>query len=468
VPDVEVVCGDAYDLVRSLSENSVDLILTSPPYFGLRNYGTCAVRVWGGAPSCSHRWQQPGGELEVRGQFCPACGAWRGQLGLEPSVGMYVEHLRDFFRLCLRVLKPWGNVILNLGDTFARSPGKGGSGPGSKERAYAGGSLAAVRKGKRDSGKWCRLSDQATRCEFPEKMKLGIPWRVRFALNDDGWVSRDDIVWEKPNSMPSSAGSRLTTTYEMVFRFVRDVRPGPYCRLRSSALLNAPDVAAEFGRRCATWGSVGILPREMCEPEWARHLVRLDAYFDLDAVRLPLAESSVRRALQATLERQHGGPKAAGYAEAVMHEQKRAVPNLLRSLKAKVSREQGKFGLASVSRTVDGLHDGEWGRYFHPWGKNPGDVWSIPTEGFEGAHFAVMPLQLCRLLVMLLCPPGGLVLDPFCGSGTVLVAAAQLGRRALGFEVNPEYADLARARLAREGSQVTLWELEPVAGGGCG
>ncbi|MEW5935709.1 MAG: site-specific DNA-methyltransferase, partial [Bacillota bacterium] len=300
------------------------------------------------------------------------------------------------------------------------------------------------------------------------KMKLGVPWRVRFALNDDGWVSRDDIVWEKPNSMPSSACSRLTTTYEMVFRFVRDVRPGPYCRLRSSALLNAPDVAAEFGRRCATWGSVGILPREMCEPEWAPHLVHPDAYFDLDAVRLPLAESSVRRALQATLERQRGGPKAAGYAEAVMHEQKRAIPNLLRSLKAKVSREQGKFGLASVSRTVDGLHDGDWQRYFHPWGKNPGDVWSIPTEGFEGAHFAVMPLQLCRLLVVLLCPPRGLVLDPFCGSGTVLVAAAQLGRRALGFEISPEYAELARARLAREGSQVTLWELEPAAGGSCG
>ncbi|MEW5935995.1 MAG: DNA methyltransferase, partial [Bacillota bacterium] len=340
MPDVEVVCGDAYDVVRSLPENSVDLILTSPPYFGLRTYGAPAVRVWGGDPTCSHRWEGGTGEAEVRGQFCPACGAWRGQLGLEPSVGMYVEHLRDFFRLCLRVLKPWGNLALNLGDTFARSPAKGGSGPGSKERAYAGGNLAVVRKGKRDSGKWCRLSDQAAQCGFPEKMKLGIPWRVRFALNDDGWVSRDDIVWEKPNSMPSSAGSRLTTTYEMVFRFVRDVRPGPYCRLRSSALLNAPDVAAEFGRRCATWGSVGILPREMCEPGWAPHLVRLDAYFDLDAVRLPLAESSVRRALQATLERQRGGPKAAGYSEAVMHQQKRAIPNLLRSLKAKVSREQ--------------------------------------------------------------------------------------------------------------------------------
>jgi site-specific DNA-methyltransferase (adenine-specific) len=132
-----------------------------------------------------------------------------------------------------------------------------------------------------------------------------------------------------------------------------------------------------------------------------------------------------------------------------MHEQKRAIPNLLRSLKAKVSREQGKFD-------------------FHPWGKNPGDVWPVPTEGSEGAHFAVMPLQLCRLLVMLLCPPGGLVLDPFCGSGTVLVAAAQLGHRALGFEVNPEYAELARARLAREGAQMTVWELEPAAGGGCG
>ena len=438
-----VLCGDAYQLIESLPDASVDLVLTSPPYYGLRTYGSPAVRVWGGDPSCPHAWQG-GDPAGPGGQLCAKCGAWRGQLGLEPSVGMYVEHLRGFFRLCLRALKPSGNLALNLGDSFARSPAKGGSGPGSKERACAGG---------------CGMAGA------PEKMKLGVPWRVRFALNDDGWVSRDDIVWEKPNGMPSSACSRLTTTYEMVFRFVKETRPGPYCRLRSSA---PPDVEAEFRRRCATWGSVGILPREMCEPEWAPHLVRLDAYFDLDAVRLPFAESTWRRALQATLERQRGGAKAAGYAEAVMHEQKRAIPNLLRSLKAKASRERGKFGLASVSRTVDGLHDGDWGRYFHPWGKNPGDVWPIPTEGFDGAHFAVMPLQLCRLLVMLLCPPGGLVLNPFCGSGTALVAAAQLGRRALGFEVNPEYAELARARLAREGAQMTVWELEPAAGGGCG
>lgn len=461
----EILCGDAYELVESLPDASVDLVLTSPPYYGLRTYGAAAVRVWGGDPSCPHAWEG-GDPAGPGGQLCGKCGAWRGQLGLEPSVGMYVEHLRGFFRLCLRVLKPSGNLALNLGDTFARNPAKGGSGPGSKERAYAGGGLGAVKKDKRDAGKWCRLSDLAAQCEFPEKMKLGVPWRVRFALNDDGWVSRDDIVWEKPNSMPSSAGSRLTVVYEMVFRFVKDPRPGPYCRLRSSALLNAPDAAAEFGRRCGTWGSVGVLPQEMCEPEWAPHLARLDAYFDLDAVRLPLAESSARRALQATLERQSGGPKAAGYAAAAAHGQGRAIPDLLRSLKVRAAREQGKWGLASVSRTVDGLHDGDWQRYFHPWGKNPGDVWPIPTEGFEGAHFAVMPLRLCRLLVMLLCPPGGLVLDPFSGSGTVLVAAAQVGRRALGMEINPEYAELARARLAREGSQMTVWEVASAAGGG--
>lgn len=461
----QVLRGDAYELVGSLPDASVDLVLTSPPYFGLRTYGAAAERVWGGDGACGHEWEGGSGAAGVREQLCGRCGAWRGQLGLEPSVGMYVEHLRDFFRLCLRVLKPSGSLALNLGDTFARSPAKGGLGPRGKERAYAGGGLAAVKRGKRDAGKWCRLSDRPAGCEFPEKMKLGVPWRVRFALNDDGWVSRDDLAWFKLNSMPSSARARLSTTYEMVFRFVKNTRPGPFCQIRSSA---PPDVADEFRRRCATWGSAGVLPRGMCEPGWAPHLVGLDAYFDLDAVRLPLAESSLRRALQPTLERQSGGLKAAGYAAAAAHGQERAIPDLVRSLKARAAREAGKFEAASVPRAVDGPHDNDWARCFHLWGKNPGDVWPIPTRGFGGAHFAVMPLELCRRLVMLLCPPGGLVLDPFCGSGTALVAAAQLGRRALGFEVNPEYAELALARLAREGAQMTVWELEPAAGGGCG
>ena len=215
----EIRQGDCRSLLKELPDESVDLILTSPPYWSLRDYGPSAEAVWGGDPACVHEWEEmpkgwpnrgyaPHGAETKRpelkwektipsgGVFCRKCGAWRGQLGLEPDWRMYVEHVREIFRECFRVLKRCGNLAVVLGDTFASSNGKKAAfGPGT-----------------------------------PEKMKLGIPWRVRFALNDDGWISRDDIVWAKTNNMPSSVRTRFTCTYEMIFRFIKDPPPAPTSR----------------------------------------------------------------------------------------------------------------------------------------------------------------------------------------------------------------------------------------------
>ncbi|WP_338835853.1 DNA-methyltransferase [Neomoorella thermoacetica] len=478
--NVKLRCGDCRDLLKSLPDESVDLILTSPPYWSLRDYGLAAETVWGGDPGCAHEWEQQaegwpnrngeprGGEAKrpelnwektpSGGAFCRKCGAWWGQLGLEPDWRMYIEHLREIFRECRRVLKKSGNLAVVLGDTFARNPAKGGSGPGSKEQAYP---------------SVCPLAARTD----PDKMKLGIPWRVRFVLNDDGWISRDDIIWRKSNCIPSSVRTRFSTVYEAVFRFIKDTTPGPYAQIRSSA---PPEIEREFRRRCSAWGSVGVLPLERCETDWRQHLVRLDTYFDLDAVREPHASSSTARYLQRTLPVQTGGPKADASLEATVRKERhsrlihlagreRVVRELGLSGGQSPGQEMlfegwnpdgpergcegGKYAATSLRTVIDGLHDNRWPEYFHPYGKNPGDVWTLPTAAFKGAHFAVFPLALAERLVAALCPPGGLVLDPFCGSGTSLLAAARLGRRGLGFEVNPEYAEMARRRVAAEAGQ---------------
>lgn len=469
MPDFEVRCGDCREMLKSTPDESVDLILTSPPYWSLRDYGSAAETVWGGESGCAHEWERRpegwpnrsgeprGGEAKrpelnwektpSGGAFCRKCGAWLGQLGLEPDWRMYIEHLWEIFRECRRVLKKSGNLAVVLGDTFARAH------TGIRERT------------------------EGAACRDPDKMKLGIPWRVRFALNDDGWISRDDIIWWKQNSMPSSVKTRFTCTYEVVLRFIKDPSPGFYAQVRSSA---PPEIEREFRKRCAAWGSAGVLPLEMCEPGWRPHLVRLDTYFDLDAVREPHASSSAARYLQRTLPTQTGGPKAGAFLETVTRKERHTRlihlsgrERVMRELgldggpppgqeslfldweldRPEKEREKGKYAIASQRPDVDGLHDNRWPEYFHPYGKNPGDVWTLPTAAFKGAHFAVFPLALAERLVAALCPPGGLVLDPFCGSGTSLLAAARLGRRGLGFEVNPEYAEMARRRVAAEAGQ---------------
>jgi len=423
-----IICGDCREVIKTLTDESIDLILTSPPYWYLRDYGEAAVQVWGGSPDCVHKFDEDG--------FC-ACGAWRGQLGLEPDWRLYVEHLTEIFSECRRILKKHGNLVLNLGDTFA----KGGSGPHGESSQLADRKVAKA-----------QVISEKPSCRDPAGMKLGIPYRVRFALNDAGWVSRDDIVWFKLNAMPSSVRSRFNTTYEMVFRFMKNTTPGGYCQIRTSA---PPEIEKEFRRKCADWGSVGVLPEGSCEESWKPYLIRLPAYFDLDAVREPLKESTVKRSLQPNLKNQEDR-KGSGMVAAMPEKWTRPGKDIHLTMRDRIRRGKGKFGSVSISATVDGLHENRWEEYFHPYGRNPGDVWGIATTPNHEEHFAIFPETLVSRLILALCPPGGVVFDPFCGSGTTLVVAERYGRKWLGVDAVPEYCKIAQNRVEKEARQLRL------------
>jgi site-specific DNA-methyltransferase (adenine-specific) len=236
------------------------------------------------------------------------------QLGQEVDPADYVRMLVDVFRECRRVLKPTGSLWLNLGDKY-------------------------------ESGEL-----------------LGMPWRVALALRQDGWRLRSDVIWHKPNAMPSAVKSRPTTDHEYVFFFT---------------------LGAEY-------------------------------YYDADAIREPHVTFTERSQMRGG--RRHFGVRGG-------------------------TPEAGKNGGNT------NLHDARWDQAFHPKGRNKRTVWSVPLSKFREAHFAVFPERLVETCILASCPPGGMVLDPFLGSGTTAVVARRLGRDFVGIELVAEYCLIAQRRL---------------------
>lgn len=182
---MSIIVGDTRDILPNLPDGVFHTCVTSPPYFGLRDYGHT------------------------------------GQIGLEPTPDEFVEALVQVMREVRRVLREDGTLWLNLGDTYSRNPQKGGSGPAGKNEAYLGTNyreaILAQQKGSSDGA--VRRGDRpgSRLGSLPDKNLIGIPWRVAFALQADGWYLRQDIIWHKPNPMPESVRDRCTKAHEYIF-----------------------------------------------------------------------------------------------------------------------------------------------------------------------------------------------------------------------------------------------------------
>ena len=297
--------GDALEVLRTLPDASVDCCVTSPPYFGLRDYGV------------------------------------QGQIGAESSPAEFVAALVAVFAEVRWVLADDGTLWLNLGDSYVGNPNSGSASLNRKSG-----------DGKHAAGAAFRVEGLPIKGApgIGPKNLLGIPWRVAFALQDDGWILRNDVIWAKPNGMPESVTDRLSTKHEHLFLFAKSRR----------------------------------------------------YWFDLDPIREPHVSEPGREG-----------------------------ENCLRGQKA----------IRPVGPNSGSYSDG---------GRNPGDVWTIPTQPFSEAHFAVFPVEIPRRAIAAGCKPGGTVLDPFSGSGTTGLAASQLGRRYVGIDLNRDYLDLSlRTRLVQ-------------------
>jgi len=264
---IEILQGDCVELLNKLEDQSINTCITSPPYWGLRNYND-----------------------EEK------------QLGMEDTPEEFTENLVKVFKEIKRVLRDDGTVWLNLGDSYGKN-----------------------------------------------KQLTGIPWRVAFALQSDGWYLRQDIIWHKPNPMPESVRDRCTKAHEYIFLLSKNVK----------------------------------------------------YYYDHEAIK-----------------------EDAKYPNG---------PNSPHKIKA-----------------VDNVYSANLQKIGANPKRNKRSVWTITTKPFKGAHFATFPKDLIEPCVLAGCPEGGTVLDPFGGSGTTGIVAAQHNRNAVLLELNQEYIDLAKERINKE------------------
>ena len=211
---------DCIEGLKQLDSESIDCCVTSPPYWGLRDYGI-EGNIWDAQEGCDHQWVDNtyirntdktagdkqktnegsvGRDVPIDNAFCSKCGAWKGQLGLEPTPELYVKHLVDVFREVKRVLKKSGTAWLNLGDSYF------GTGTGQKDTGIA---SISPKDWPQDKPKKHDI--------LKPKDLVGIPWRVAFALQEDGWWLRQDIIWCKGNPMPESITDRCTKAHEYIF-----------------------------------------------------------------------------------------------------------------------------------------------------------------------------------------------------------------------------------------------------------
>ena len=311
--------GDVLDVLRQLPDESVQTCVTSPPYWGLRDY-KIEPQVWDAQEGCEHEWgddlkaKQSGGgwakgdtfdkkkEFDLgehsQGFFCLHCGAWHGSLGLEPTPELFVQHMVEVFREVKRVLRNDGTAWVNLGSSYA-----GSGSPGGDFRDGKGGDTYLRPYNRSD-------------CGFKPKDMVPIPWMVAMALQSDGWWLRSDIIWYKPNPMPESVTDRPTKSHEYLFLLSKQAK----------------------------------------------------YYYDAEAIREPLSESTLADSRNATGRHTQGDKHGTKYDEWE-------------------SEQKPSWYRAKV--------------FVNPMnGRNKRSVWTIATHPFPGSHFAVFPEKLIEPCIL--------------------------------------------------------------------
>ncbi len=199
----KIINKNAIDALKEIPSESVDCIITSPPYYGLRNYKG-ADTIWDGDPNCKHNFIN---------NFCSKCGAWKGQLGMEPTYQLYINHLMNITRELKRVLKKTGTMFWNMGDTYAGGH-TGGSIYNKNRKISKLNAIPQINIGRPQSN--------IKQMGIKEKSLMLIPERFAMAMISDGWILRNKIIWRKINAVPSNVKDRFSNKWEYVFFFTKN------------------------------------------------------------------------------------------------------------------------------------------------------------------------------------------------------------------------------------------------------
>lgn len=428
--NLTILEGDAIERMRTMSTESVHLIVTSPPYYGLRDY-KIPSSVFGGDSHCEHefgsavRKPQKGAsrrlnadsqgkhsyaseslEGETESQFCQKCSAWRGTFGLEPTPELYVEHAVEIFREAWRVLRKDGTFWLNLGDSYSNASKWGGQSGGKNSTSAAGNyqgqrvKRTSNRPGKNGRGE--RQSDCDEDAAIVPSVGgnkagnlVGIPWRIAFALQADGWFLRRDNIWFKSNPMPESVSGWRWEKHRIKGECVAvdwKIRPkawqvgershdkiadGNYRKNGDEDTTVAVMEDCLGCEKCAPNG--GLILRKgnwrcTTSHEYVFQFSKSSSYFcDAEAAREKSSGTAHHRG--------HGvNPKAIGRGSRF-----RVSRNAAENKESDIRHKQNR----SFSAAVYGLVTN----------RNMRSVWRLPTRAFRGAHFATFPPDLVRPII---------------------------------------------------------------------
>ena len=378
-----ILNGDVFDCLRSLPDACVQCVVTSPPYWGLRDYGV------------------------------------EGQIGLEPTPEAYVEKMVEVFREVKRVLRDDGTLWLNLGDSYAGS-GKAGNNPEYQKRHTQFGKIEIKeRMGKPTPSKKIGLKP---------KDLVGIPWMVAFALRADGWYLRSDIIWSKPNPLPESVTDRPTKSHEYVFLLSKSSRyfydadaiREPYAE---STFIRAKSVNNATARKD---NGTAINQRGLTAEQQTK------AYSKVTETGGRNKRSVWHIATQSFSEAHF-----ATFPEALVEP----------CIKAGTSARGACPECGAPWRRVVEKGGGTTGASWHDHSNDlvRGQV-APPSATFRDYYrrdIGWQPSCTCGCEETIPC----VVLDPFGGTGTVAKVARDLGRSSILIEINPEYVQIAKQRL---------------------
>jgi len=427
----KVYVGNCLEELKKLPSESIDMCVTSPPYWGLRDYGT-EGQIWGGDENCEHDFTSSkrklhsgtnsGNELphhrnankvdwEVEDMICSKCGAWKGELGLEPSPDMFVDHLCDIFDEVKRVLTPYGTCWVNLGDTYANTGH--GKGTGNMQNKNVPGAMTPKVK-----------------CDLPQKCLVQIPSRFAIEMTNRGWILRNEIIWYKPSCMPASIKDRYTVDFEKMFFFAKNKK---YYFKQQLEPLVTPIETLRKDKRGKGWDGKGAggskkvnsvanhggnkSMGETMNPNgrnkrtvWAISPKGFkDAHF---AVYPPeLIESPIDAGCPEWVDKKTGKPRERNIEKKSLE-------------RYELPEDHPNYRPAKYETKYDELHDGNSGQKYAVYDDKGYD------DGRDDSEFRP-----------------GIVLDPFFGSGTTGEVAMKQDKDWVGIELNGDYVKISDKRL---------------------
>lgn len=443
--------GHAIDIMRQMPDKWLNYCITSPPYWGLRDYKIEPL-IWDGDPECEHDWevithQAKGGHAKLdnmpnvganrseiengisvrfgyESQFCLKCNAWRGSLGLEPTMDMFINHLCSIFDVVKQNLRDDGTLWVNLGDTYASNGSQDtrfwhGDNPG-KHKFNGDGELSKGYSGR------CRTN------EVPSKSLCMIPFRFAIEMVNRGWILRNDIIWHKPNCMPSSAKDRFTVDFEHVFFFTKSKRyyfEQQFEQYKTAAPENISyrKNGKSDSRKINNGGTFTMATNGFWQPE---------------------GSGRNKRAVWSINTRSFSEAHFATFPETLIEPMIKAGCPEFVCVKCGKPREK-------ILDRVDKRHWIERNDYKE--GKYSFEYLKTKQRNEVGRNDAAAAFKIPEYYFLGYTDcgcnagfDGGIVYDPFMGAGTVAVVARRLNRHYVGSELNPKYIDMANRRIANE------------------